>query len=80
MIIDDFACLPIEYDGEYLWCVFEHATQQVVRSFFFEDDAHEYIRFLRSGGAFAGFTPAFVLQDIPTTRSSINETFASEFI
>mgnify|MGYP006272959241 CR=1 FL=1 len=60
-----------------LWHVFENTTQQVISTFIFEDDAQEYCRFLEKGGAFAGFTPSFVLKK--THSIDINDAFAAEF-
>ena len=60
-----------------LWHVFENTTQQVISSFFFEDDAQAYCRFLESGGGFAGFTPSFIIKK--TQSIDINDAFAAEF-
>jgi len=65
-------------NDELLWNVFENATQQVIDTFFFEDDAQEYMHFLEEGGAFAGFTPSFITRPAPIT-SNINDAFAAEF-
>lgn len=62
---------------EVLWLVEEEATSQVVAEFFFEEDAQEYCKFLITGGAFAGFTPSFVLKK--TQSSNINDAFQAEF-
>ena len=65
-------------DQEYLmWHVLETATEQIVSSFFFEDDAEEYSQFLEKGGGFAGFTPSFILKK--TYSYDINDAFAAEF-
>ena len=56
----NFICLSIELDNDFLWCVYEKRTEQVIKSFYFEDDAREYIQFLGRGGAFDGFTPRFI--------------------
>lgn len=64
-------------DEELLWFVYEESTAQVVAEFFFEDDAQNYSKFLESGGAFAGFTPSFMLRKfIP---GNINDAFSVEF-
>lgn len=49
-------------DGDFLWSVYEEASEQIVDSFFFEEDADKFVRFSRNGGAFAGFTPAFMIR------------------
>ena len=59
------------------WRIRERATSQVVAEFFFEDDAQEYCEFLESGGAFAGFTPSFIIKKVPI--QNINENFQAEF-
>lgn len=59
-----FSTVLVEHKNQFHWCIFEHATEQVVRSFFFEDDAQAYMRFLTDGGAFDGFTPPFVLDEV----------------
>lgn len=45
-----------------IWLVQETKTEQVVNSFLFEEDAVEYCNFMNRGGAFDGWTPAFMLQ------------------
>lgn len=75
--MDKFICLSVEHNGEFLWCVFEQPTEQVINSFYFEEDAHEYIRFLNQGGAFGGWTPAYILNEFKTKRErDINKQFA----
>lgn len=59
------------------WFVHETMTEQVVASFYFEDDARDYCAFLEAGGGFAGFTPSFVAKK--TQLGDINAAFASEF-
>ena len=56
-----------------LWLVQETQTEQIINSFLFEDDAHEYCNFMNRGGSFNGWTPAFMLKQafIP----DINEEF-----
>lgn len=66
-------------EGNFFHCVFEEQTQQVYDFFYFLDDAKECIRFLESGGAFSGYTPAFILKDIPVrkTKNDLNTEFSS---
>ena len=76
--MDDFLVVPVEHEGEFLWCVFEKATEQVVNSFYFEEEANDYAKFLANGGAFAGFTPSFILNEFETNRNpDINTGFES---
>ena len=64
-------------NDELLWFVYEKASDQVVAEFFFEEDAAELCVFLEKGGGFAGFTPPFILQRVPTL--DINQDFQAEF-
>ena len=68
-----------EFDqNDYLlWRVFEESTNQIVAEFWFEDEAQEYCEFLENGGAFAGFTPSFVIKK--TQSGNINDAFAATF-
>lgn len=70
-----------EFDEEdfLLWKVREIATDQVIADFVFEEDAQEYMDFLEDGGAFAGFTPAFMTRKTPVNMN-INDAFAAEFM
>ena len=62
---------------ELLWIVHEITSDQIVAEFFFEEDASELCKFLEKGGGFAGFTPSFILQRVPTLN--INQNFQAEF-
>lgn len=75
--MENLICVPVEHEGEFLWCVFERATDQVINSFYFEEEAHEYIGFINKGGAFAGFTPKFILTEFKT-KGDINDSFNFE--
>ena len=68
-----------EFDEEDCleWIVFEFATQQVIDTCLFEEDAVELVEFMEKGGAFHGFTPSFMLTRIP--KMDINSAFAAEF-
>jgi len=77
--MNNFSCVPVEYEGEFLWCVYEASTDQVIESFYFEDEALDYIKFVSSGGAFAGWTPQFMMTEFETrAESDINEAFNSK--
>jgi hypothetical protein len=69
-----------EFDeNDYLlWHVYEKRTNQVIHSFFFEDDAQEYMEQLENGQGFAGFTPSFITRKVPSVKD-INEAFSAEF-
>lgn len=66
----------VEDDGIY-WCIHETLTEQVIAAFFFEDDAKDYMEWLEDGGAFAGFTPSFMIQSVAS--GDINEAFEATF-
>lgn len=76
--MDNYHVLPLEVDTDYIWCVMENKTEQLIEAFEFEDDALEYANFLERGGAFAGFTPSFILREVAIDRN-VNHEFA-EFI
>lgn len=52
----------MDEDDLLVWLVQETKTEQIVNSFLFEDDALEYCNFMNRGGAFDGWTPAFMLK------------------
>ena len=60
-------------DRNFVWCVMENQTEQLIKAFEFEDEAEDYSEFLNQGGAFDGFTPSFVLREV--TVSNINQEF-----
>lgn len=63
---------------DVVWKVHEKTTDQTVAECWFEDDALEYATFLECGGAFAGFTPTFIIKK--TQSGDINAAFAAEFV
>lgn len=67
----------INNDDEVVWLVQEETTSQIITEFWFEEDAQEYCGFLDRGGAFAGFTPSFILTRVP--KPDINTAFTAEF-
>ena len=44
------------------WHVYEKSTEQIIATFFFEEDAVELATLLERGMGFAGFTPTFMLR------------------
>ena len=68
-----------EFDTDdcLVWHVLETATNQIVESFYFEDDAQHWCKFWSEGGGFAGFTPRFLLTKV--SKGDINEAFLAEF-
>lgn len=76
---DNFVVVPVEIDNQFLWCVFEKSTDQVINHFFFEEDAHEYLKFVNDGGAFAGYTPAFMTNVLEfVEKPDLNLAFEAE--
>ena len=63
-----------QYDDDFVWSVIETSTNQIIREFIFEEEARLYSRFLNGGGAFNGFTPPFILNEVVFTNN-INEKF-----
>lgn len=61
---NDFSKVAVQDNGETLHCVFEHATDQVVNYFAEPKLADKYIKFLRKGGAFGGYTPTFITTSV----------------
>ena len=71
----NYYLLPLNYKNEFIWCVMEQKTDQLIRAFAFEDEATDYLNFLNRGGAFDGFTPSFVLREV-TLSTNINREFS----
>ena len=69
---------PVHFeDDDFMWCVFETSTRQIIKTYSFEDEAEEYCKFLNRGGAFDGNTPTFVLRSVAIKE--INNTFRQAF-
>lgn len=69
---------PVNVENDFIWQVTEVPTDQVIREFFFEDDALEYANFLANGGAFDGWTPSFILRQTQIS-DDINQRFSTLF-
>lgn len=67
----------IDEDDCLLWHVYENASEQIIESFLFEEDAIEFMECLEKGHGFNGFTPRFMLTKPPKT--DINAAFSAEF-
>jgi hypothetical protein len=61
-------------EGDFFFGVYEEATEQVIDFFFFQEDAKKTAKFMELGGAFAGFTPSFVLRKVPA-KPDLNQKF-----
>ena len=71
---------PVNIENDFIWQVTETTTDQVIKGFFFEDDALEYANFLEDGGAFDGFTPTFILQEVVVQNDlDYNQKFEALF-
>lgn len=67
-------------DDDFVWCVVETTTDQIIRVFAFENDASYYCDFLNEGGAFDGFTPSFILREVVVqTDLDYNQKFEAIF-
>lgn len=55
--------------GDFYHAVFEEETQQVIQFHYFLDDAQSQANFFENGGAFRGFTPSYMLIEVPLQRS-----------
>lgn len=73
--MSNYHILPLNVENDFIWCVIENKTEQLIRAFAFEDEAEDYWEFLEDGGAFAGFTPSFILQEV-AVPINVNHEFA----
>lgn len=73
--MEKYTIHSVNYDNTEYHCVYELATEQIYDFFLFEDDAIKCKMFLDSGGAFDGFTPAFMLRKV-VSATDINTQFS----
>lgn len=73
--MSNYYVLPLEMESDFIWCVMETKTEQLIEAFEFEDEAEEYKQFLMNGGAFDGFTPSFILREV-VVPTNVNSEFA----
>jgi hypothetical protein len=76
--MDNYHVLPLNVENDFIWCVMENKTEQLIKAFAFEEDAEYYSRFLNDGGAFDGFTPTFILREVAAPHD-VNSEF-SDFL
>lgn len=76
--MNNYRVMPLAVKDDFIWCVMENKTDQLIKAFAFEEEAEEYSEFLDGGGAFDGFTPTFVLREVVFSRN-VNADF-SDFI
>lgn len=74
-----YSVMPSYVDNEFVWNLYEVASEQIVGRFFFEEDAVDFAEFYESGGGFDGFTPPFILNSVPRKFDSMNDAFESIF-
>ena len=70
----------IHENDDFFWELYEVATDRVINTFYFEDDALEYAVFYNDGGGFAGFTPNFMLQSVTQPVTNVNDEFTRVFV
>lgn len=63
--------------GDFYFAVYEENTEQVIAFHYFQEDAKKQAKFMESGGSFDGFTPSFVLRQIPSQVIDPNDKFQS---
>lgn len=82
MSMNGYYVLPIQTEEkDYIWCVMESSTEQLIDAFVFKDDALEYANFLGRGGGFDGWTPTFMLQEVAAPKDlnlEFSELLASD--
>lgn len=65
-----------EENGDFVWEIYEPASELVIETHFFQEDARKRAKFYSSGGGFAGFTPSFMT--IPSYKpENLNEEFSA---
>lgn len=70
---------PVKLNDDYCWNVYEMATNQLIETFYFEEDAEDLVTFYNNGGGFDGFTPPFILRSVTPNVTDVNEEFARAF-
>jgi hypothetical protein len=69
---------PRQVQDDFVWDLHETATEQTVETYYFKDDARKVMKFMESGGAFSGWTPAFMLIKVSSVLD-INREFSAKF-
>lgn len=69
---------PRQVEGDFVWDLHETETEQTIETYYFKDDARKVMKFMESGGAFNGWTPAFMLVKVASVLD-INQEFAAKF-
>jgi len=76
--MSNYQVITIQDQDDFFWGVAENQTEQIIDTFFFQEDALDYARFLSKGGGFDGFTPSFMLKSV-TIPETIDESFMRQF-
>lgn len=66
---------PVSVNDDFFWQLYENASELIIATFPFREDAAAAANWMENGGAFNGFTPGFILIN---TRK-INEGFEKAF-
>jgi hypothetical protein len=66
---------PVNVDGDFMWELFETETEHVIGYYYFEEDAQAASSFMNAGGAFSGWTPSFILNEVQI-RKNLNLEFS----
>lgn len=74
-----YGVVALEIENDFIWGVVENATDQLIETFYFEDEALDTASFYEHGGAFDGFTPMFMLRKAPL-KTDLNEAFEQKFM
>lgn len=75
MKMTKYDVVPFKENDDYMWGVFELATEQVIETFFFEEDAVRMAKHLDRGAGFSGWTPGFLLTKV-VVKEDINRKFS----
>lgn len=74
----NYNVVPFAQEQDFFWAVVETTTEQVIKTFFFQEDAVELQDKLNRGYGFDGFTPGFFNISFRVT-TSIDDEFDAAF-
>lgn len=76
-----YSIYPMQDEQNIFFCVYEELTKQAIDFFYFHEDAEACAKFFEKGGAFAGFTPRFMLTEvyIPVDQKDLDRKFQETF-
>jgi len=75
MTMTKYDVIPLVENDDYMWGVYETATEHVIETFFFEEDAVAVAKSMERGAGFSGWTPNFILTKV-VVREDINQKFS----